>query len=406
MHSWSAREIALAVRTGEVNAEEVTEHHLERIAAHEDLHAFITVDADRALARARLLKKGDTGAVVGVPFAPKDIFDTAGLRTTYGSQIFKDHIPVATAPAVQRLVDAGAVIVGKANLDEFARGVATRNPFFGACGNPRLPGRTPSGSSGGNAAALAAGLVALGLGTDGGGSIRGPSAACGTAGFKPRFGLVTTEGSFPLASPFDHAGPMARTIDDCVLAMNVLVGLPEPEPRLDGLRIGLTFPISAPERLEEAGGKVELAKIPPFKHLIPFHLAEFAFTHHKLFSERPDDYSPSCAAMLRRGLEVSAVQYRALADELARWRELCEQTLLYDLLVSPALPRDPLGSSEAETVELLVEMSSLTRPFNLLGWPAAVARDGVMFAGRSDAIVLGAALAWEQCLPPAPRAAF
>jgi aspartyl-tRNA(Asn)/glutamyl-tRNA(Gln) amidotransferase subunit A len=405
LHAWSARRIAAAVRSRELSVLEVVEHHLERMTARSELNAFITIDADGARARARHLDRaGAGGKLAGVPLAPKDVFDTAGLRTTYGSRIFEDHVPARTAPAVQALVDAGAVVVGKANLDEFARGVMTRNPFFGACHNPRLPGRTPAGSSGGNAASLAAGLVALGLATDAGGSIRGPSAACGTAGFKPSFGLVSTELAFGLAAPFDHVGPMARSVDDCVLAMNVLVGLPEPRPQLDGVSVGLTAPIPRPERLEEAGADVEVAAIPAFAHLIPFHLAEFAYSHHELFAARSEDYSEPCARMIRRGLAVTAVEYKQLAKHLQEWRRSCEEALPYDVLVSPALGGEPPLLDEPETLDLLLEMSRLTRPFNMLGWPAAVARDGVMFAGRSDAVVLAAALAWEEALPPVATA--
>ena len=389
------------MRARELSAVEVVDHHLERIAGRSELNAFVTVDPEHARAQARRVDRdGGAGELAGVPLAPKDVFDTAGLRTTYGSIIFADHVPERTAPAVRALTDAGAVIVGKANLDEFARGVMTRNPFFGACRNPIRPGRTPAGSSGGNAAALAAGLSALGLATDAGGSIRGPSQACGTAGFKPSFGLVPTAGAFGLAAPFDHVGPMARSIDDCALAMKVLVGLPAPAPRLAGLRVGLTFEIPRPERLEEAGAHVELADIPPFAHLIPFHLAEVARTHRGLFATRASDYSAPCARMLERGLAITADEHEALGEQLGTWRAACDERLPYDVLVSPALPREPPLLDEVETLDLLLDMSRLTRPFNMLGWPAAVARDGVMFAGRSDRTVLAAALAWEEALPP------
>ena len=140
---------------------------------------------------------------------------------------------------MQRIVDAGAVIVGKANLHEFAWGVTSKNPFYGTVGNPRRPGHVAGGSSGGSAAALAAGLAALSIGTDTGGSIRIPSFACGTSGFKPSHGLVPIDGCFPLAPCFDHVGPMARTMEECALALEVLADVPRPEPRLAGLRVGV-----------------------------------------------------------------------------------------------------------------------------------------------------------------------
>ena len=159
----------------------------------------------------------------GIALAVKDLFDTAGLTTTYGSIIFADHVPERSAAAVTQLEDAGYVDVGKTNLHEFAYGVTSQNPHFGTVPNPVAPGLVAGGSSGGSAAALAAGLADAALGTDSGGSIRIPAACCRVVGFKPTFGLVSLEGVFPLAPTFDHAGPMARTVDGCIAMMRALV---------------------------------------------------------------------------------------------------------------------------------------------------------------------------------------
>src|SRR6266542_6752943 len=152
----------------------------------------------------------------GIPLAVKDLFDTAGLTTTYGSAIFTEHVPTRTAEAVSRLEQSGYANVGKTNLHEFAYGTTSENPHFGTVPNPVAPGRIAGGSSGGSAAPLAAGLADAALGTDSGGSIRIPAACCGIVGFKPTYGLVPLDGCFPLASSFDHVGPMARTVADCV----------------------------------------------------------------------------------------------------------------------------------------------------------------------------------------------
>ena len=165
-----------------------------------------------------------------MPLLVKDVFDTAGVRTTYGSGIFRDHVPVRSATSVRRLLDAGAIMLGKANLHEFAWGVTSRNRAYGAVVNSARPDRIPGGSSGGNASALAAGLCALGLGTDTGASIRLPAAACRVAGFKPAFGSVPADGLWPLAPSFDHVGPLARSVDDCALAFDALRGAPLPRP--------------------------------------------------------------------------------------------------------------------------------------------------------------------------------
>ncbi len=150
------------------------------------------------------------GPLAGKRLLVKDLIDTAGIRTTYGSRIYADHVPTATASSVQKLVDAGAVLVGKANLHEFAWGVTSQNPWYGTVRNPVSPGRTAGGSSGGNAAALAAGLCDLGLATDTGCSIRLPSACCDTVGLKPRWGSIALDGVFPLCPTLDTVGPMAH----------------------------------------------------------------------------------------------------------------------------------------------------------------------------------------------------
>src|SRR5690242_9291115 len=159
----------------------------------------------------------------GATLAVKDLFDTAGVRTTYGSAVFADHVPTETAEAVRRLETAGYANVGKTNLHEFAYGTTSQNVHYGTVPNPAAPGRIAGGSSGGSAAALAGGLADAALGTDSGGSIRIPAACCGITGFKPSYGLVPIEGVFPLAPSFDHAGPLARDVAGCVALMAALV---------------------------------------------------------------------------------------------------------------------------------------------------------------------------------------
>src|SRR3954464_12659181 len=163
---------------------------------------------------------GDSSS--GIPLAVKDLFDTAGLVTTYGSSIFAGHVPQETAEAVRLLEAAGYADVGKTNLHEFAYGVTSMNPHYGWVPNPVREGRIAGGSSGGSAAALAAGLADAALGTDTGGSIRIPASWCGVVGFKPTHGLVPIDGCFPLAPSFDHAGPMARSVAGCAAMMRAL----------------------------------------------------------------------------------------------------------------------------------------------------------------------------------------
>src|ERR671929_1080426 len=199
------------------------------------------------------------GPLAGRTLLVKDLIDTAGVRTTYGSRIYADHVPVTSAPVVERLVGAGAVVAGKANLDEFAWGVMGQNPWYGTVRNPARPGRTCGGSSAGNAAALAAGLADLGLGTDTGCSIRLPSACCGTVGLKPSWGRIPTEGIHPLVPSLDTVGPMARSVADVALMWSVLTGEPVPEPRLAGLTVGLvrTAPVVGDGRETEPSDAAE-----------------------------------------------------------------------------------------------------------------------------------------------------
>src|SRR5512132_995122 len=179
----------------------------------------------------------------GIRLAVKDLFDTAGLTTTYGSIVYAEHVPERSAEAVTRLEASGYANVGKTNLHEFAYGVTSVNPHFGTVPNPRYPGRMAGGSSGGSAAAIAGRLGDYALGTDSGGSIRIPAACCGIVGFKPSFDLVSTRGCFPLAPSFDHVGPMAPTVAACTHAMEALVPAFEPQllESLEEVRVGVAW---------------------------------------------------------------------------------------------------------------------------------------------------------------------
>jgi aspartyl-tRNA(Asn)/glutamyl-tRNA(Gln) amidotransferase subunit A len=204
----SIPEVGRLYRSGELSPVEVTQLTLERIEAlNPTLNAFITVTSDVAMQAAsraehELRASTDRGPLHGIPVALKDLVDTAGIRTTAGSRILAEHVPGQDAPIVTRLKDAGAVIIGKTNMLEFAYGIV--HPDYGATWNPWDPQRTAGGSSGGSAAAVAAGLCYAAAGTDTGGSIRIPAAYCGVAGFKPTYGLVSLEGIFPLSWSLDH----------------------------------------------------------------------------------------------------------------------------------------------------------------------------------------------------------
>ena len=333
-----------------------------------------------------------------MPFAPKDLFDTAGIRTTAGSAQLRDNVPTSTASSVQRLVDAGAIILGKTNLSEFAWGVTTQNVHYGFAQNPRHPGKIAGGSSGGSAAGLAGGLFAITLGTDTGGSIRIPSAACGTSGFKASWGLIPDDGCFPLIPSMDHPGPMARTMEECALALEVLGVLERPTPTLAGLRVGVLHPTPAAAKMAALGAHVEEAVLPDYGALFPLFAAEAADTHREFIEERWDEYSPDLQAKLSLGRGISAMEYLQSQRDLDEYERVCELELSHDILINPTIPCELPPVAEPETFELRLKMTPYTRAFNHLGWPSCTTRDGLMISGRDDTTVLAAALAWEETM--------
>jgi aspartyl-tRNA(Asn)/glutamyl-tRNA(Gln) amidotransferase subunit A len=351
--------------------------------------------------------------VEGIALAVKDLFDTAGLTTTYGSIVFADHVPERSAAAVTALEAAGYANVGKTNLHEFAYGVTSQNPHFGTVPNPIAPRRTAGGSSGGSAAALAAGLAEATLGTDSGGSIRIPAACCGVVGFKPTFGLVPLAGVFPLAPTFDHAGPMAKTVDGCVRMMQALVpGLELPNGAEPTVGVAWLEHCDAlvRERVQEAAEQLSARAIdfPLVEDAVgPMFMREVADVHRDLFAEHSDSYGDNVRAKIERCLSVTDSEYEAAARRREEYRERCEAVMEgFDLLLVPTLPfvAPPLPDDERSVRE---EMIRFTLPFNALGWPAlalpvGAAEDGLpssaQIVGRAgdDALVLAAGLAQER----------
>jgi aspartyl-tRNA(Asn)/glutamyl-tRNA(Gln) amidotransferase subunit A len=350
--------------------------------------------------------------------AVKDLFDTAGLTTTYGSAIFAEHVPERSAEAVLRLEQAGYANVGKTNLHEFAYGVSSQNPHFGTVPNPVAPGRLAGGSSGGSAAALAAGLVDAALGSDSGGSIRIPAACCDVVGFKPTFDLVPLDGCFPLAPSFDHVGPMALSVGDCTAMLAALAPgfRAERSVSLEEVEVAVGWTSLADplvrERVERAAAHFPRAR--PVDFPLPegiqhAFMREVADVHRSLFPERSEEYGDNVRTKVQRCLEVTDAEAEASRRSREAYRDAAERALGdADLLLTPTLAM-VAPPADVEELDVRLRMIQLTIPFNALGWPALAlpcgpAEDGlpasVQLVGRpgDDALVLAVSAALEAAL--------
>jgi aspartyl-tRNA(Asn)/glutamyl-tRNA(Gln) amidotransferase subunit A len=354
----------------------------------------------------------------GVPVAVKDLLDTAGLSTTYGSALFVEHVPRESAEAVRRLEAAGYTVAGKTNLHEFAYGISSQNPHYGTVPNPRAPGRLAGGSSGGSAAAVAAGDVALALGSDSGGSIRIPAAWCGIVGFKPTYGLVPAEGCFPLAPSYDHVGPMASTVTGCIELMEALApgfGSVGAES-LEELEVGVAWlELADPlvrERVEAAASRFPRRRdvdFPPAADDYRLFMREVADVHRALFPGNEELYGDNVRGKIERCLAVTDAEVEAAARERAAYRERAAEALDgLDLLVTPTLAF-VAPPSDVDELTIRERGISLTYPFDSLGWPAlalpcGTAEEGlpasVQLVGRGgdDARVLAAGRLLESLL--------
>ena len=411
-------EAAGLLRQRKLSSMELTQAHLERLEALDGrLNAYITVLADRALTQARradaAFATGQAASPLqGIPVAVKDLLYTKGVRTTAGSKILGDFVPDYDATVVERLEAAGAVLLGKLNLLEFAMGGTMTNVHYGTTRNPWNTDHFPGGSSSGSGAAVAAGLAMGAVGTDTGGSIPGPAHNCGIVGLKPTYGRVSRYGVAPLSWSLDHVGPMTRTAEDCALMLGAMAGhdprdpASSPAPVSDytahlgdgvrGLRVGvlrkdtfqeLSHDVSdgiegALGALRELGALVQDVALARQMDARTLYTAivypEAAAFHLEWLKTRPGDYGPNCRSRLEQGLGILAVQYvqaqRARRVLLQDYLDLLEQV---DVLVSPtALTTSPRLDEGGGDVPGRTAALSFTNPSNLTGLPALVVPTG------------------------------
>jgi aspartyl-tRNA(Asn)/glutamyl-tRNA(Gln) amidotransferase subunit A len=397
------REVSSRLARFELSSEELVRSHLDRAESLSGLNAFISLFPEDALAEARRLdearRRGEVlGPLHGVPITAKDLVWSKGRRTTSGSKIDADFVPDRDAPALTRLRARGAVLLGKTNLHEFAYGVSNVNPHYGPARNPWDRTRISGGSSGGSAVALACGIGFGSIGTDTGGSIRIPSALCGTVGLKPTYGRIPREGVTPLSWSLDHVGPMARTVEDLALVYEAMSGesvdLPEfsESAPLRGLRVGvhrryffenLSAEVEdsvkdAVAALQDLGASLVEIDVPEIeiqgacRNAIAF--AEASAYHEKNIRSRPQDYGEDTREHLRLGLLIPATEYLAAL----RARRLIVRAFRkafdgIDVLAAPSAPATapPIGAAALENgEELRSGLLRLAGPFNTTGFPA------------------------------------
>jgi aspartyl-tRNA(Asn)/glutamyl-tRNA(Gln) amidotransferase subunit A len=400
-------DVTAKVARGEITSRQLTEECLAKIEAlNPTLNAFITVTADEALEQAaaadREIAAGRRiGPLHGIPISLKDLIDQKGVPTTAASLVRKDHVADQDAVVTARLRAAGAVFVGKTNLHEFAFGTTSEDSGFGAVRNPHDHGRSPGGSSGGSAAAVTSGMSLGTVGTDTGGSIRIPAAACGIVGLKPEWGHVSASGVVPLSRQLDHVGPLAASVADAWLLYNAMQ--PESEQiadeltaaPLNGLRLGKLSGyffdrldadvergvMAAIDRLQQRGARVFDVSVPHandmaaiYLHLVFGDAAEY---HARTLLSRPQDYTAPVRLRLEMARYVLAEDYiRALRGKALIAREVDRALEGVDALVLPALaiPAPPLGAitmpvnGGSDMVRTL--MLRCSQPFNLSGHPA------------------------------------
>lgn len=449
MPELSIAEASDLLRRKQISPVDLTASCLARIEQlNPSVNAFITVMHDSALAQARRAEEeihaGNwRGPLHGIPIGLKDLIDTAGVKTTCASALFADRVPTEDAEIVRRLKNAGAVLIGKQNMQEFAYGGTSTSSYFGPVHNPWDVDRIAGGSSGGSAAAVATGMCFGAIGTDTGGSVREPAAFCGIVGLKPTYGRVSTRGVFPLSPSLDHVGTLCRNVIDTALLLQVIAGYDKPdttsinwpvesytdalevktkprigivrEPFFDGLDPEIENAVN--EALNDMSSHILEIDLPPTPAAV--QAPEVYAVHSKYFTASPELYGPWMRERLKQAATVDTVAYIEARQELDRLRRYVGAVFSeVDLLVTPTSPVPPITISEAMSMsptpagELWLRN---TRPFNAYGFSTISIPCGFTLAGLpiglqisgpqfSEGSLLSFAYAFEQATPAHRRA--
>ena len=415
MNELTIAEASDLLRRKQITPVDLTNACLDRIERlNPTINAFITVMHDSALAEARAaeteINKGNwRGPLHGIPIGLKDLIDTAGVKTTCGSALFADRVPAHDAEIVRRLKTAGAVLIGKQNMQEFAYGGTSTSSYFGPVHNPWDRERIAGGSSGGSAAAVATGMCFGAIGTDTGGSVREPAAFCGIVGLKPTYGRVSTRGVFPLSTSLDHVGPLCRNVEDTALLLQVIAGYDKFDPTsvdwpvdsyTDVLktnpksRIGVVrrpffddldseIASTIDQALKQMNADVLEIELPPTPAAVQG--PEVYAVHAKHFASSPELYGPWIQERLKQAALVDTVAYVEARRELDRVRRLIDDVFSeVDFVITPTTPVPPITIAEALSMspdpagELWLRN---TRPFNAYGVPTISVPCGFTRAG-------------------------
>lgn len=423
---YGVRELVSLYRQRVLSPVEVTEAFLTEIEKCRDLNAFITVMADVALTQAKLsekryLEKAPVSPVDGVPYAAKDIFYTRGIRTTMGSEIYKDYIPDITASAITKFDNAGGILLGKTNTHEFASGPTNDRTYFGPVKNPRNEEKVPGGSSGGSAAAVAAGLCPAALGSDTTGSVRLPAAACGLVGMKPNQGRVSKYGVYPLSDSLDHIGVLTRGVEDNAIVMSQLTGydaldswslrLPQSDftsemgESVSGMTIGvpqdafeaytdcsiLNFFEEALKVYESLGAKIRKVSLQEKGDVFGdacrlVRICEAYALHERNLKEKPEQYSKEVYEAMNTGAKYPAYEYVKALNLRVKFKQKFKNLLKSEDITILAMPTTPLYPTDinqreveinGETYSIFARYGLFTSLASFTGFPALAMPIGI-----------------------------